>query len=220
MHISLTSFVTRACLASALVWSTACGDDSSTTDGSNDDSTGAATSGSTGDATTGTPATTTGEESTSGNDTTAAATDDGATDETGADSSGGDDTTTGASTGQESLEIGGEWAEDLGKGVVIDHIIDDASWAQNAPWGDSLFHIEDYDNEARWVIAQGDADNESFPGLYNKFNWLWQDETLYYCTAIFDAETPEDAMAAENGDESELENGCFGFAWSVLTAAE
>ena len=219
MHTSLTSFLTRACLASALVWSTACGDDSSTTDGSNDDTTGDAATSTTGDVgTTETPGTTSGDASTSGNDTTAGPSDESGT-ETGADSSGDDDTTSGSS-GQESLEIGGAWIEDLGKGTIIDHIIDDASWAQNAPWGDSLFHIEDYDNEARWVVAQADEGNDFDPGLYNKFTWLWQDETLYYCTAIFDAETAEDAMAAPAGDEAELETGCFGFPWSVLTAAE
>ncbi|MEM9460596.1 MAG: hypothetical protein AAGF11_40885 [Myxococcota bacterium] len=129
------------------------------------------------------------------------------------------DDPTGAATDGAGLEIAGEWFEALGSKDGVDHIIDDERWAQQGPFGNARYDIESYDNPGRWVVAQGDASNEFFPDLYSKFIWTWDGPDLYYCTAVFDAETAADAMAAPDPDVDDLEFGCAGFAWSRLMPA-
>lgn len=129
------------------------------------------------------------------------------------------DGSTGASTGGAGLEIAGEWIEPLGSEDAIEHNIDEERWDQLGPFGNAIFHIDSYDNPGRWVVAQGDSRNEFFPDLYSKFNWTWDGADLYYCTAIFDAATPAEAMAAPDQDPDDLEFGCGGFAWSQLMPA-
>lgn len=148
-----------------------------------------------------------------GNSGPAGSSDDGGTGSSGRGDETGDsgDASTGepgTSTGSESLEIAGTWLEDLGGGDVITHEIQETSWATSSPFGDALYHIELYDDEARWVIALGDETNEFFPGLYNKFDWHWEGDALYYCTAVYDAASAEEAMAAPDADPGDLITGC------------
>lgn len=199
----------RAWLAAAaltLLGTTACpGDDTGDTTTA-DTSTTALTNGSTG------------STSDSGSDSDSAGSSSG--DETGpgttGDSTGDSSGDPGTSTGTMGLEIAGTWLEDIGGGDAILHAVDEAQWATSSPFGDALYHVETYDNDARWVVAQGDAGNEFFPELYNKFNWHWDGDTLFYCTAAYDAATAEDAMAAPDADPGDLMVGCGGFPWSLL----
>lgn len=126
----------------------------------------------------------------------------------------GDDT--GTSTGAAGLEIAGTWIEDLGGGDVITHTVDERTWDTQSPFGDSLYFVDSFDNETRFVVAQGDAGNEFFPELYSKFNWHFEGDALYYCTSVFDAATAADAIAAPNADSGDLMAGCGGFPWSPL----
>lgn len=188
------------------------GDDASdpTTSTTTSTTTATSTSTSTEDSTGISGSTTDGGDSTDGGSTT--------------DASGVTDTTTGdgdstGSSGEMGLEIAGDWFEDFGGGSGVDHIITDVQWDQLSDFGDATFHIESYDNGAGWAVAQGDAANEFFPGLYSKFNWAWDGADLYYCTAVFDAATAADAMAAPDADAGDLAMGCFGFPWSLLAPA-
>lgn len=122
-----------------------------------------------------------------------------------------------SSTGAGALEIAGEWLEEFAPGMGVTHTIDEAQWDQTADFGSSVFHIDAYDNEARYVVAQGDEANEFFGGLWSRFDWTWDGEDLYYCTAVYDADTAEDALAAPASEPDDLEMGCGGFPWSLLT---
>ncbi|MCA9707713.1 MAG: hypothetical protein KDK70_17820 [Myxococcales bacterium] len=133
----------------------------------------------------------------------------------GADGSSSGEASTG-STGDEGLEIAGHWFEELSPGAGVDHLIDEQRWDQLADFGDAIFHVEAYDNTARWVVAQGDASNEFFADLYSKFDWTWDGPDLYYCTSVFDAATAEDAIAGPSADPGDLAAGCGGFGWSLL----
>lgn len=192
-------------LAISLALTTACpADDDGDTTGA-DASTGSPATGSTTDPSTGEPP---GESSSDG---------------TGPASTGEEETTDSSgeppstSTGAAGLEIAGVWLEDVGAAAPVTHTVDELNWSSAGPFGDSLYHVTSFDNEARAMIAQGDATNEFFPELYNKFNWHWDGDELYYCTAVFDAATPEDAMAAPDADPGDLQMGCGGFPWSNLT---
>jgi hypothetical protein len=120
------------------------------------------------------------------------------------------------STGAEGLEIAGEWFEEFSPGEGITHSIDETRWEQVAAFGTAIFHVDGYDNEARVVVARADAANEFNPDLYSRFDWTWDGEDLYYCAAVFDAATPEDALMAPASDPGDLEMGCAGFPWSAL----
>lgn len=188
----------------------ACGDDgptatatdaTTTTTTTDDDGSTALTT----DASTGPDAGTTADASTGPADTTDAST--GPGDTTDAEAS---------TTDPAGLEIAGEWLEEFSPGEGITHVIDSTTWQQLAEFGDALFHVESYDNDARTVVAQGDAANEFFPELYSRFDWTWDGDALYYCTAVFDAATPEEALAAPQSDPGDLAMGCGGFPWSPL----
>jgi len=195
--------------ALALLGASACGDDASSDDAADSGSSGAASTRSTAPGTTTTAGSSSGDitDPDSGSTAAASSSEGGSTDDTSADES---------STGVAGLEIEGSWFEDFGGGSGIDHEIDELSWMQSSRFGISLYHVESYDNEGRWLVAQGDIGNEFFPELYNKFNWFWDGDELYYCTAVFDAATAEDAEASPDADPGDLAAGCGGFSWSLL----
>jgi hypothetical protein len=208
----------RALPFAAALWlaaTAACADDdsSATTDGSSSSSgggsdpiPGSTTSGPGTAADTGTGASTTAADS----DTTAASsgTADGTTD----DDTASDDATAG-STGAAALEIAGEWLEEFAPGMGITHVIDETRWDQLSDFGDAIFHVASHDNEVRFVVAQADGANEFNPGLWSRFDWTWDGDALYYCTAV----SAEDALAAPASEPGDLESGCGGFPWSMLT---
>jgi hypothetical protein len=194
--------------ATLLLLLAACADDDSS-------ATTSASSSSTGPADPSSEASTAADPTAADTSTSAPATDTGATD-TGATDTGTGTSATDDSTGAMALEIAGEWFEEFAPGDGIAHSIDETRWEQVASFGTAVFHVEGYDNEARMVVARGDAANEFNPDLYSRFDWTWDGDDLYYCTAIFDAATPEDALDAPPSDPGELEMGCGGFPWSAL----
>lgn len=121
-----------------------------------------------------------------------------------------------STTGAAGLEIAGQWLEEFAPGMGITHVIDETRWDQLADFGDAIFHVASYDDEARVVVAQGDGANEFSPGLWSRFDWTWDGDALYYCTAVYDAATAEDALAAPASEPSDLATGCGGFPWSLL----
>lgn len=105
------------------------------------------------------------------------------------------------------LPIGGTWDDGY-----FQHTIDEAAWTM----GDGVFHVAETSVDARFLIAQNDAGNEFFPGLWSRFDWHFDDTDLYYCQSAYDA--ADQAAAAESeSDPSQLDSGCGGFAWSSLT---
>lgn len=136
---------------------------------------------------------------------------------TGTDTSTTDgETTVGGTTDANGLEIAGQWLEEFSPGMGITHVIDEERWDQLSDFGDALFLIDSYDNAARTVVAQGDATNEFNPELWSRFDWTWDGDALYYCTAVFDAASAADALAAPASDAGDLAAGCSGFPWSLL----
>lgn len=127
-----------------------------------------------------------------------------------------DETTVGGTTDASGLEIAGQWLEEFSPGMGITHVIDEERWDQLSEFGDALFLIDSYDNAARNVVAQGDPANEFNPELWSRFDWTWDGDALYYCTAVFDAASAADALAAPASDAGDLAAGCSGFAWSLL----
>jgi hypothetical protein len=114
----------------------------------------------------------------------------------------------GAASG-EALEIVGTYVDNFDS----DHEITSATWTNFG-----VYNISQFDNEARYVIAQNDESNGSFPCLWSRFDWTLDGEDLYYCQSAYNAESEEAALEAEPADPEDLDKGCGGFEWSQLTA--
>jgi hypothetical protein len=107
------------------------------------------------------------------------------------------------------LEIVGSYVDDFGG----DHDITDDTWTMS---GVGVFHIDSYDNEAGFLVAQNDADNDFAPDKWSRMDWTTAGDDLFFCQIAFDAETREDALANEDADRDSLAMGCAGFGWTKL----
>lgn len=109
---------------------------------------------------------------------------------------------------EESIEVAGTWENQFG----MTETIDDEMW--------DFMHLVDFDNGERWAITQNPDDDEHNPDAYNRLYWTSiEDDTFYYCTAVFGKETEDEAREAEGtADEEDLEGGCGegGFEWTEM----
>jgi len=106
------------------------------------------------------------------------------------------------------LEITGTYVDDF----MGTHQVTDELWTQ----GDYVFHIQSFDNEADYLIAQNDAGNEYNPELWSRFDWHEEASQLYYCQSAFDAPSAAEAEGA-SANTGDLMAGCGDFAWSTLS---
>jgi hypothetical protein len=105
---------------------------------------------------------------------------------------------------RETSAIHGDWTDNWGGR----HDVSSFSWNDNT--------ITQNNNDEQWAVAQNGASSWS-PGLWSKYDWAWNDEgELYYCQSTYNAETEEDALAAESADADDLVAGCGGFSWSEM----
>ncbi len=96
------------------------------------------------------------------------------------------------------------------------HIITNQSWTMSG-FGASTFELMEFSNQDGWILAQNGADNDYNPGRFSRFDWTTDEQdSLWYCQTAYDAETLEDARAAQPADREDLDTGCGGFAWSRL----
>lgn len=99
------------------------------------------------------------------------------------------------------------------------HDITADAWTQTYEGSQpTVFHIESFDDDAGWIVAQNDAANEYNPEKYSRFDWTrTADERLFYCQHVFDAESVEAAMGAAAPDATDPQTtGCSEFAWTEL----
>ena len=131
------------------------------------------------------------------------------TDDGGSEDDDGTDTTdTGTDTGEEALAIIGDYTDEWGD----NHSITAETWTNSA----GVFHIEQWDNAATYLVAQNDAGNEFSPELWSRFDWTWDaDEVLYYCQSVYDGASIDDALAG-SANAADLAAGCGGFAWTKM----
>ncbi len=111
-------------------------------------------------------------------------------------------------TGEGGLAIIGEYTDEWGD----THVITDSEWTNSA----GTFHIEQWDNDAMFVIAHNDPGNVYNGDLWSRFDWAWSNDDLFYCQSVYDGPTLEDALAG-SADPTDLAMGCGGFAWTNLT---
>ena len=109
---------------------------------------------------------------------------------------------------QEEISIVGDYQDGYGYPQSITAGVWDTGW--------SRFHLSLVDNEAGYALALNDAENTYHPCLWSRFVWTRRDGRLYYCQAPYAASSECGAEERELPDDSDLEQGCDGFAWSEL----
>jgi hypothetical protein len=108
----------------------------------------------------------------------------------------------------DTLDIAGEYTDEF----ADTHTIDETTWTNSA----GVFHVEQWDDEAMFLVAQNDDANQFSPGLWSRFDWTWSGDELYYCQSVFDG-ADLDAALGGSANRDELMTGCGGFAWTNLT---
>jgi len=112
-----------------------------------------------------------------------------------------------------ALDIAGTYDDAYGQ----THVIGEATWTVSAMDYSSSFEYVTVDEDSSFIIAQNSAENDYSGGLFSRMDWVFDAEgSLHFCQCIYDALTPEDALACES-DRDDLTMGCAGFAWSLLT---
>lgn len=113
------------------------------------------------------------------------------------------------------LAIIGRYADEYSS-----HEITAERWTINymntTPTEPSIFHIERFDNDQGYLIAQNNDMNEYAPGKWSRFDWLLNGEELWYCQIAYEAENAEEAegLIADPTDPSM--RGCGEYPWSLL----
>jgi len=55
---------------------------------------------------------------------------------------------------------------------------------------------------------------------WSRYDWMRTGDTLYYCQIEFAAAEEDTAAANDSADRSDVEAGCSGYAWTLLTPAD
>ncbi|MBO4712172.1 hypothetical protein J5681_09720 [bacterium] len=94
------------------------------------------------------------------------------------------------------------------------HIISNTAWFS---YGDSLFHITQFNNEKDFIITHNDATHPWAPDKWSRFDYTEKDSKLYFCQITYTAETEDEALAADTADRTDPANsGCGEYSWSEL----
>ena len=109
-----------------------------------------------------------------------------------------------------ALSINGDWNDGWG-GV---HNINAFTWTS----GTSTFAITQADEAAGSLVAQNGAANPWSPGLWSRFDWVWDAEgQLWYCQTAYDAPDEAAALATPAADDTDPSSGgCGGFSWTGM----
>lgn len=120
--------------------------------------------------------------------------------------------------GQGPIAILGEWTDAFGG----THTINNERWIQQYPDSAPItFNMSAWENASEVAFAQNSLSNEWSPGLWSRFDWIWDEGAVWYCQTVFDAESEEAARAADAADAADpATGGCGGAPWTELTAAE
>jgi len=112
------------------------------------------------------------------------------------------------------VEIIGRYADAWGG----NHIISNTAWFQPSEWGDSLFHITQFDSVDNVIIAHNDETHPWNPNQWSRFDYIVKEGKIYYCQITFNKETEEAALAVTTADRNDLAAGCNANPWSELIA--
>lgn len=127
-----------------------------------------------------------------------------------------DDSDTNSEEPVETHELIGRYADAWGGS----HIISATVWFQPSEWGDTLFHITQFDSVDNFIIAHNDDELAfaGYEGKWSRFDYVIKDGKIYYCQIVSQAETEEAALAVTTADRTDpATSGCGEYSWTELT---
>ncbi len=119
----------------------------------------------------------------------------------------------GNSLKQIPADLIGNFTDDYG----IRYSISEKLWLQHP---NAKYHLLQYDSAGKFFIAKNDSKNPSDTNLYSRIDimrfsnmepWRWG-----FCLAVYNAKTPEEAIAATGADRSNPKKGCGGYPFSRM----
>jgi hypothetical protein len=113
------------------------------------------------------------------------------------------------------LAVTGQWTDDYGDAYVID----EHAWVSDY----GTWNITQWYAARNFLVAQNDATNSFFPGLWSRFDWTTDGTgALWYCQSAYAEAREADAVEVTEADPTDPANGgCGGaypggFAWTRL----
>lgn len=100
----------------------------------------------------------------------------------------------------------------------MSHIISNTAWFQPSAWGDSLFHITQFDSVDNVIIAHNDETHPWASNKWSRFDYVIKEGKIYYCQITYNEETEDAALAVTTADRDDLTAGCNANPWSELNA--
>ncbi len=80
------------------------------------------------------------------------------------------------------------------------------------------YSITLYDNATGWLVTENGADTGEEAGYWSRFDWAWSGTDLYVCQTEAFAASEGDALGTTPANAGDLEGGCPGYGWLLLTA--
>lgn len=115
---------------------------------------------------------------------------------------------------KDTVEIIGRFNDNWG----MSHIISNTAWFQPSSYGDSLFHITQFDSVDNVIIAHNDETHPWASNKWSRFDYVIKEGKIYYCQITYDKETEDAALAVTTADRENLTAGCNANPWSELIA--
>ena len=107
------------------------------------------------------------------------------------------------------IEIAGEYDDNFGG----EQVIGATSWDS----GGSVFYFSQVNNAEGFAIARASEDGLFGACGWNRFEWMIDGASIFYCQSAFGLESEAAALAAERADQADVEEGCGGFEWTQIT---
>ena len=118
---------------------------------------------------------------------------------------------------QSDSRLIGEFEDDYG----IRYSISEKTWQQHPG---SIYHIEYWDSDDQYLIAQNDESSSPNPGLWTRIDWTPLDNMAPYkwgfCLTVYDAPSATQAAANIPALRDTPLTGCNGFPFSRMKRVE
>lgn len=104
------------------------------------------------------------------------------------------------------LAVTGQWTDGYGDAYTID----EHTWVSDY----GTWNITQWYAARNFLVAQNDATNSFFPGLWSRFDWATDGAgTLWYCQSAYAAAREADAVEVTEADPTDPANGGCGGAY-------
>ena len=115
--------------------------------------------------------------------------------------------------GNQPRAIEGQFEDDYG----IRYEITTATWTQ---FPSSVYHIVEWNDAEKYLIAQKDSSNTSGGGLWTRLDWMTLENMApfewAFCLSAYESVSAEEAKKSRTADRSAPKTGCGGHPFSRM----